>query len=26
MSTWHYSGGALTYRAMEIENPKELVE
>ena len=22
MSTWHYCGGALTYRAMEIENPK----
>jgi hypothetical protein len=26
MSTWHYCGGALTFRAMEIENPKEQVE
>ena len=25
MSQWKYSGGSLTYSAMEIENPKDLV-
>jgi len=26
MSQWKYSGGSLTFSAMEIENPKDLVE
>ena len=26
MTKWRYSGGSLSYAAMEIENPKDLVE
>jgi hypothetical protein len=26
MSAWQYCGETLTHRAMEIENPKDLVE
>ena len=26
MAQWKYSGGSLTYSAMEIENPRDLVE
>ena len=26
MSLWTYAGGSLTFQAMEIENPRDLVE